>query len=75
MPAIFSGIWAHPPIHRLLQTIIVGIVNLTFTVVAIFTVDKFGRKPLMIIGALGMAVSMIALGFAFYSGNPGLIAP
>jgi MFS transporter, SP family, xylose:H+ symportor len=58
----------------LLMTIIVGIVNLTFTVVAILTVDKFGRKPLMIIGALGMAVSMIALGFAFYSGNPGLIA-
>jgi SP family xylose:H+ symportor-like MFS transporter len=58
----------------LLQTIIIGIVNLTFTVVAILTVDKFGRKPLMIIGALGMAVSMTALGFAFYSGNPGLIA-
>ncbi len=56
----------------LLQTIIIGIVNLTFTVVAILTVDKFGRKPLMIIGALGMAVSMIALGFAFYTGNPGL---
>jgi MFS transporter, SP family, xylose:H+ symportor len=58
----------------LLQTIIVGVVNLTFTVVAILTVDRFGRKPLMIIGALGMAVSMMALGFAFYSGNPGLIA-
>jgi MFS transporter, SP family, xylose:H+ symportor len=58
----------------LLMTIIVGIVNLTFTVVAILTVDRFGRKPLMIIGALGMAVSMTALGFAFYSGNPGLIA-
>jgi SP family xylose:H+ symportor-like MFS transporter len=58
----------------LLQTIIIGIVNLTFTVVAIVTVDKFGRKPLMIIGALGMAVSMIALGFAFYTGNPGLAA-
>ena len=58
----------------LLQTIIVGIVNLTFTVVAILTVDKFGRKPLMIIGALGMAVSMIALGFAFYTDNLGLTA-
>jgi MFS transporter, SP family, xylose:H+ symportor len=58
----------------LLQTIIIGIVNLTFTVVAILTVDKFGRKPLMIIGALGMAVSMIALGFTFYRGNPGLVA-
>jgi MFS transporter, SP family, xylose:H+ symportor len=58
----------------LLQTIIVGFVNLTFTILAIFTVDKFGRKPLMIIGALGMAISMIALGFAFYSGNLGLVA-
>lgn len=58
----------------LLQTIIVGIVNLTFTVVAIMTVDRFGRKPLMIIGALGMAVSMIALGLAFYTNNMGIMA-
>lgn len=58
----------------LLQTIIVGLVNLTFTVVAILTVDRFGRKPLMIIGALGMAVSMIALGFTFYTGNMGMMA-
>lgn len=50
----------------LLQTIIVGIINLTFTVVAILTVDRFGRKPLMIIGAIGMAVSMFALGMTFY---------
>ncbi len=56
----------------LLQTIIVGIVNLTFTCVAILTVDKFGRKPLMIIGALGMAVSMILLGFTFYFQTVGL---
>jgi len=50
----------------LLQTIVVGVINLTFTVIAILTVDKFGRKPLQIIGALGMAVSMILLGFTFY---------
>ena len=58
----------------LLQTIIVGLVNLVFTVVAIMTVDKFGRKPLMIIGSLGMAVSMIGLGFTFYVGNVGMMA-
>ena len=58
----------------LLLTIIVGIVNLTFTVLAILTVDKFGRKPLMIIGALGMAVSMIALGLSFYTHNEGVVA-
>lgn len=49
----------------LFQTIIVGAVNLVFTVVAIFTVDRFGRKPLQIIGALVMAVAMIALGLTF----------
>ncbi|HMP86403.1 MAG TPA: D-xylose transporter XylE [Lacibacter sp.] len=58
----------------LLQTIIVGAVNLLFTVVAIFTVDRFGRKPLMIIGSVGMAVSMLALGFAFYFNQLGLFA-
>lgn len=56
----------------LLQTIIVGIINLTFTVVAIMTVDRFGRKPLMIIGALGMAVSMFALGMTFYMESVGI---
>lgn len=56
----------------LLQTIIVGIINLTFTVLAILTVDKFGRKPLMIIGAIGMAFSMAALGLTFYLGTVGL---
>lgn len=58
----------------LLQTIIVGIVNLTFTVVAILTVDRFGRKPLMIIGSIGMAISMLALGLTFYIGNVGMLS-
>lgn len=56
----------------LMQTIIVGAINLTFTVVAIFTVDRFGRKPLMIIGAVGMAISMIALGSTFYAQSVGI---
>ena len=56
----------------MIQTIIVGIVNLVFTVLAIMTVDRFGRKPLMIIGGLGMAISMVALGFSFYFGKLGI---
>ncbi|HUA67029.1 MAG TPA: sugar porter family MFS transporter, partial [Candidatus Saccharimonadales bacterium] len=48
----------------LFQTIIIGAVNLIFTVVAIVTVDRFDRKPL-IIGAVVMAVAMIALGATF----------
>jgi SP family xylose:H+ symportor-like MFS transporter len=58
----------------LLQTIIVGIVNLSFTVVAIFTVDRFGRKPLMVIGAIAMGISMLALGLSFYLDQMGLIS-
>ena len=64
-PEIFKNMGSGTNV-ALMQTIIVGIINLSFTVLAILTVDKFGRKPLQIIGALGMAVSMFALGFAFY---------
>lgn len=55
----------------LFQTIIVGAINLSFTVLAILTVDKFGRKPLLIIGALVMAVSMAGLGTGFAGGWSG----
>jgi len=58
----------------MIQTIMVGIVNLVFTVLAIFTVDRFGRKPLMIIGSAGMAFSMFALGLSFYFGKLGIAA-
>jgi SP family xylose:H+ symportor-like MFS transporter len=58
----------------LLQTIVVGLVNLSFTVVAIFTVDRFGRKPLMIIGAVAMGLSMLALGLTFFAGKMGMLS-
>lgn len=58
----------------LLQTIIVGVINLSFTVLAIVSVDKFGRKPLQIIGAVGMAFFMFALGFAFFFNKLGMSA-
>ncbi len=50
----------------LLQTVMVGSVNLTFTIIAIWTVDKVGRKPLMIIGATGMGLSLFAMGAAAF---------
>jgi SP family xylose:H+ symportor-like MFS transporter len=58
----------------LMQTIIVGAVNLAFTTVAILSVDHFGRKPLQIIGALIMAVSMISLGADLWLGGKGIVA-
>ena len=48
----------------LLQQVVVGAVNLLFTVIAIWMVDKLGRKPLMIVGSIGMGVALFAMGFA-----------
>jgi len=53
----------------LLQTVMVGAVNLTFTVIAIWTVDKLGRKPLMMIGSAGMGISLLAMGLAAFFGR------
>ena len=52
----------------LLQTIVVGIALVVFTLVALVTVDRWGRKPLLITGAVIMAVSMFALGSLFNAG-------
>jgi len=51
----------------MLQTIVMGFVNIAFTLVAIFTVDKFGRKPLLIIGSIGMAIGMFAISGLAYA--------
>lgn len=52
-PRIFESMNMGNP---MVQTIIMGIVNITFTLVAVFSVEKLGRKPLLIWGSLGMAV-------------------
>src|SRR5699024_12218188 len=43
------------------QTLIMGFINVVFTVIAIMTVDRWGRKPLLITGSIGMAIGMIAI--------------
>lgn len=63
-PRIFDDMGMENP---MMQTIIMGIVNILFTLVAIFTVEKWGRKPLLVTGSIGMAVG--AFGVALTFGN------
>jgi len=50
----------------LLQQILLATVNLLFTFVAMYTVDKLGRKPLLIIGGFGMLIGFLIMGFTLY---------
>ncbi len=50
----------------LFNIVITGTVNLIFTLVAMFTVDKWGRKKLMLLGAAGLAITYLLLGSVFY---------
>jgi SP family sugar porter-like MFS transporter len=56
----------------LLNIVITGIANLLFTFVAILTVDKLGRKKLMLIGSLGLAIVYSILGYCYYTGVSGV---
>jgi SP family xylose:H+ symportor-like MFS transporter len=69
-PLMFQNMGASTD-SALLQTIIVGVANIVFTLVALVTVDRWGRKPLLILGGVVMAVSMLTLGFLFNSHNVG----
>lgn len=52
-----------------MQAILVGLVNLVFTVLAILFIDKLGRKPLLAAGVAGIVISMFVLAFGFYSAH------
>ena len=66
-PRIFGDMGMTDP---MVNTVVMGVVNILFTLVAIFTVEKLGRKPLLISGSLGMAVG--AMGVALTFGNEAL---
>ena len=53
----------------LLQAVAVGGTNLLFTVLALFVIDRFGRRPLLLAGGVGAAVSLALTALAFYTGN------
>jgi SP family xylose:H+ symportor-like MFS transporter len=70
-PLMFKNLGASTD-SALWQTVIVGVANVVFTVIAILTVDRLGRKPLLIIGGLVMGVAMVTLGFQFQANAVGL---
>ena len=70
-PRIFESAGAEG--GGMMQTVIMGIVNILFTVVAIVTVDRFGRKPLLIIGSIGMAVGAFMVAICDNWGIKGII--
>lgn len=57
-PKIFESIGASQD-DQLLQTVFIGGVNLLFTILAMLLVDKLGRKPLMLIGSIGLSIVYI----------------
>jgi len=66
-PRIFGDMGMENP---MVVTVFMGIINILFTLVAIFTVEKLGRKPLLIWGSVGMAVG--AFGVAAFFGHAGM---
>ncbi len=72
-PRIFENMGASGD-TSMIQTVVMGVVNIIFTVVAIFTVDKMGRKPLLIIGSAGMMIGMAALAALSFTDSIGTAA-
>lgn len=59
---IFESVGANLD-HQLMETVVISLVNLVFTILAMWQVDKLGRRPLMLVGSLGLSVLYIILAF------------
>lgn len=57
----------------LMNIVVTGIANLVFTFIAIYTVDRLGRKTLMLIGSIGLACIYTLLGLSYLFGFKGFV--
>jgi SP family galactose:H+ symporter-like MFS transporter len=64
-PTIFRFAGIQTAGSSLLATLIVGLVNVGFTVLAIRLMDRVGRRPLLLVGVGGQLLGLLLLGFAF----------
>jgi SP family xylose:H+ symportor-like MFS transporter len=67
-PRIFRSAGAGPA-DALLQSVAIGGTNLVFTALALFIIDRFGRRPLLLVGGLGAAASLSLTAAGFYRGD------
>jgi sugar porter (SP) family MFS transporter len=71
-PTIMSHAGFDGASTQLAATVGIGVVNVLMTVVAMFVVDRFGRRPLFILGFLGATVSLAVIAYAMQADRPDL---
>ena len=69
-PRILQSAGFNSASGAILATVGVGVVNVGMTIVAMFLVDRAGRRPLLLVGIAGMIITLGALGLSFRISNP-----
>ncbi|OGT53723.1 MAG: MFS transporter [Gammaproteobacteria bacterium RIFCSPHIGHO2_12_FULL_41_15] len=67
-PKIFEYAGFNTASGAISVTLIIGIVNVLFTIIALPIIDLWGRRPLLLCGLFGMGLSLCVLGYAFHMG-------
>lgn len=64
-PTIFKMAGFQSSAVAILATMGVGVVNVIFTIIALPLIDRWGRRPLLLIGLTGMAISLAFMSYSF----------